>query len=128
MEDNKTRCSLCLSPKVLNSGGVGYIEYMNGRLPICYDCCAITDRRDMIIDGKATMYLNWNGDGTKSVSNWPCSLKIKCFSQSKSTTTWGHERTDVWFKGPDGHTWWGYHIGDSHQIIKVKRIKSGIWS
>ena len=117
------RCTLCMDTRTLNRQGAGYMEYMKGRLPVCYGCCAIVDRRDMILDGKATMYLNWNGDGTKTVSNWPCSLKIRCFSQSTSRNNRNCERTDVWFKGPDGYVWWGFHVGDSHQLINVRRTK-----
>jgi hypothetical protein len=32
-------------------------------------------------------------------------------------------RYDVWFRGPDGHVWWGVQYGDMTQICHCKRTK-----
>ena len=44
---------------------------------ICFDCCAILDKRDMLIDGhskKLPLYLSKRSEGQWVVSNWSGTL------------------------------------------------------
>lgn len=87
---------------------------------ICYQCCALIDHAYMLDHGKIDLYLTFR-DRKAIVTNWPGSLEFKAISWSKSTTNWGHQRIDVWFRF-DNAIWWGYNIGDN-EICRCKRTK-----
>ena len=108
----------------IGSGGTGYGTSSDAdtRGPsgkVCYACCGVRDRRYMERNGQIVLY--W--DGAK-VCNWPSTLVfIGCrYRTSYHNFAGKNGRTDVWFCGPDGHTWHGVNIGN-HQIVRCKRTK-----
>jgi hypothetical protein len=93
---------------------------------ICWACCGEEDKAYMIEHGKWGGYLTENktGEGRRyKISNWPGSLVFEVRGYVHSVNNWGAKRTDVWFYGPDGKIWWGYHVGNSHECINVRRTK-----
>ena len=140
------KCVDCKEVKpVQKEGGTGYACIGKNRdRKICYSCCAIRDRKDMVKRGRATLYLTCEpahkmlnngspynpstlnqgtGRATRgTVSNWPNTLSFPCHTRV------GHHniaryRYDVWFRGPDGFVWHGVTIGDNTQICHCKRTK-----
>jgi len=100
---------------------------------VCYVCCAIADRADMIEQGKAVLHLT-RQDGKPSpgavhipkgyqVTNWPGSLSFPAVVNT-GHHNWGLRRYDAWFAGPDGHIWHGVTIGDDTELCHVKRRKA----
>lgn len=127
-------CDECEIAKPLQkSGGTGYAGTSESKI-ICYECCAIRDRADMIATGKATLYLsmpssqlvcNWPrmvGRGT--VGNWPGTLKFNTGPIRVGRHTVAGRRYDVYFSGPDGHEWHGVQYGDNTQICHCRRLKA----
>lgn len=122
-------CSQCKEEKPRQTiGGTGYAIKGNGH-KICYQCCAIIDRQEMIEEGKIVLY-HMPADGSKpwnhgKITNWPGTLSFPVSGSSKSFHNFAGKdgRTDFWFKGPDGHIWHGYQIGHYNQIAHCKRTK-----
>lgn len=138
-------CSQCGEVKpVQSTGGTGYARNRADEL-VCYACCAVNDRADMIATGKATLYLtceprskerlHWRpftpstlsqgtGRSTRGkVSNWPGTLSFDCFTRTGNHNIAG-TRYDCWFIGPDGFEWHGVTFGDNTQICHCKRTKT----
>lgn len=123
------RCSRCgITKPCQDSGETGYAKTRRGAL-VCYGCCGDLDRRQMIRDGKACLYLNRPVFGDEkapqefTVSNWPGSLKLRAHAR-KSRHNWRNvDRWDCWFTGPDGRQWYGVNLGDS-QIVRCRRLKA----
>lgn len=94
---------------------------------ICFECCGIMDEKQMIEDGKITLYLThdlkmkdkW---GNATISNWPGTLKF-LGRVKRGHHNIAHNRYDVWFYGPDGKEWHGVQYGDNTQILDCKRNK-----
>lgn len=98
----------------------------------CFACCAEIDRAAMIADGKAHLYLTGNRAEGYKVSNWPGSLAFvpSRFQEKQTNQGFGWRtktRVDVWFAGPDGYEWHGYHASDWSSIISVRRTKKMVW-
>lgn len=138
MSETHFTCGDCgvLKP-VKPSGGTGYANTADGAR-ICYDCCAIRDRADMVATGKALLYLThdnrtkvamgWCGtsmpgnDSPWQVSNWPGTLKFNAYVK-RGHHNLARRRLDAWFIGPDGYRWHGVNIGDN-EVLRCKRTKS----
>lgn len=91
----------------------------------CFECCAEIDRKQMLEDGKATLYLTSSGAGLFSdgaVSNWPGTLKFNC-RVKKGRHNIARIRYDAWFVGPNGESWHGVQYGENTQIIHCRRLK-----
>jgi hypothetical protein len=99
----------------------------------CYECCAKNDQKQMIEDGRITLYLSGPpilADRPKNewkVSNWPGTLSFPIGPRKSSLHNWGLQRWDFWFKGPDEFIWHGYSIGANTQICHCKRTKQTKW-
>lgn len=109
---------------IRTKGGTGYAtchtdDTVRPSGKVCYACCGIRNREDMIRNGRITLY--WD---SRKVTNWPGTLVFtECEYRSSFHNMAGKDgRTDVWFAGPDGFTWHGVNIGD-HQILRCKRTK-----
>lgn len=91
----------------------------------CYGCCADRDRADMLATGRATLYLSKDKAGAWQVSNWPGSLvfPVARVKTSPRGGGFGCQRTDAWFRGPDGAMWHAINRGDS-QIARCRRLKA----
>lgn len=104
---------------------------------ICFDCCAIEDKKYMIENGNSKalpLYLfpaknppkklcPGETYGIWEVSNWPGTLCFKCGAPKKSRHNIAGSRYDVWFDGPDGFIWHGVNYGKNNQIVHCKRTK-----
>ena len=125
MAENTFTCYHCGQTKTHNDGlTMGYgvmskdnrIGYPEGA-KVCFDCCAILDKADMMATKRAALYLDW---AKKKVTNWPGTLAFPCAGK-KGRHNWGLNRYDVWFRVGDTF-WWGYTIGDFTQICHCKQI------
>ena len=129
-------CADCKQEKpVQQSGGTGYATD-NAGATICYDCCAIRDRREMQDRGRMVLYLSHTDNGTGSpgwrgeavpgspwhVSNWPGTLKFNAYVRVGNHNM-ADKRYDAWFDGPDGHVWHGVTYGDNTQICHCRKTK-----
>ena len=118
-------CTQCGETKTHDGGGTGY--GVNGRgEKVCYACCGINDRANMIETGKAVLYLTTKPEhstyGSATVSNWPDSLQFSGrYSVGKHNIA--RRRYDVSFVGPDGFWWRGTQYGDNTQICHCRRTK-----
>lgn len=134
-------CSQCHTVHPVESGSyiTGYGVDKAGN-KICFDCCAINDRADMLATGKATLYLLFTGDtGAEMkkprwggpqptwcggrVTNWPGTLAFPCHVKRGRHNITG-VRYDVWFTGPDGKPWHGVTYGDMTQLCHCKRVQT----
>jgi hypothetical protein len=100
----------------------------------CYACCAAQDRAAMIRDGVATLYLVTRdvpasyGSGVSRqhfVTNWPGSLRFRTIGAPVKAPRgggFGSQRTDAWFRGPDGKVWHAVNRGDM-DIARCRRLK-----
>ena len=104
-------------------GGTGYAVRDNGD-KICYECCAIDDRKYMIEHGRNTLYLVKNAAEQYEITNWPGTLRFRVGTMRKGYHNMAGCRYDVWFVGPDGKTWHGVQYGNNTQICYVKRTKA----
>lgn len=107
-----------------DTGGAGYAHAEDGK--ICYACCAIRDKRDMLANGKHVLYLV-KRDGANVVTNWcgTLSFDVKATRESRAVVFGRRytERVDAWFTGPDNKLWHGINQGDN-QLLRCKRVKS----
>jgi len=117
-------CEWCGNAFVSTGLGTGYVVVQSSHL--CYDCCAVDDKKFMVEHGEISLYLTCVKDSpyeTFEVSNWPGSLRFKVCSWSRGEHNWG-SRIDVWFRGPDGKIWWGWKCDNGiHECINVRRTK-----
>lgn len=116
-------CSQCGETKTYGGFGAGYATNKAGG-KVCFECCAIADRADMIATGKATLYLTistaTNGDA--KLTNWPGTLQfVGRYSVGKHNIA--RKRYDVAFRGPDSFMWSGTQYGDNTQICHCRRTK-----
>jgi hypothetical protein len=130
-------------PKDGQSGAAGYaVVREHGKMDqrICYGCAAESTKQQMIETGRATLYVTGDSPlrylaqrsrGRRSpvfpgddiqVSEWAGRLKFRPHEYSTGSHNIGGARLDVWFDGPDGHVWHGWHTGDS-QILRCRRTK-----
>lgn len=90
----------------------------------CYACCAAQDRADMLANGRATLYLSKDKSGAWHVSNWPGTLTFLARAKTAHRGGgFGCQRTDAWFRGPDGAMWHAINRGDN-QIARCRRLKA----
>lgn len=95
---------------------------------VCYACCGVRDRRDMIETGRATLYLTHDRISSPAypyadghVSNWPGTLKLRA-RVKRGAHNIARYRYDVWFSF-DGAQWHGVQYGDNTQICHCRRVK-----
>lgn len=145
LKDKSFTCVKCEQTKPIQTeGGTGYGVDPQGN-KICYDCCAILDREQMILQGRATLYLvkrffhdetkQWrsepsNKDDKNSVfsyfvTNWPGTLSFKCHYSKMGKHNIAGERIDVWFGDKSIGMWHGVHYGRSSDLIHCKRLNEG---
>lgn len=122
-------------PKVLDCGhpptndgplSTGYGTDRAGKT-FCYACCAENDKKAMIEDGRACMYLVSNKDHRSNVvynvTNWLGSLKFQVYHHRVGKHNIAGSRIDAWFKGPDGFVWHAKQYGTMSDICHCKRTK-----
>lgn len=85
----------------------------------CYECCAERDKQTMRKTGRYTLYLDTK---TRTVSNWPGSLKLAVYHLSEGRHNIARTRYDAYFMF-EGSRWHGVQYGDMTQIIHCKRTK-----
>ena len=103
---------------------------------VCFSCCGYEDKAEMILTGKAVLYLTKTDEDVPLssmglqplkkryyVTNWPGTYKTHCTYHKKGRHNMAGSRYDVWFTGPDGLPWWGVQYGENTQICHCKRIK-----
>jgi hypothetical protein len=98
---------------------------------LCYDCCAELERKSMMDTGKAVLYLVGckRDDITWKVTDWPGKLEFQVVwaNHSKAAAFGGYiDRTDFWFRGPDGFIWHGVSKGDM-DLARCRRTKRTTW-
>jgi hypothetical protein len=128
-----------ISQRVLDCGHVpsdhgpsttGYGTDKDGKM-FCYACCAENDKKAMIKDGRAMLYLVQDKSVDKSpdsrpsyrVTNWPGSLCFYVFHYRIGKHNIAGKRIDAWFKGPDGFVWHAKQYGNMSEIAHCKRTK-----
>lgn len=120
-------CHECGQEKpVQKEGGTGYATRRIDGMRVCYECCAVNDRADMIETGRATLYLETKAEtstyGRATVTNWPGTLAFDG-RYSVGRHNIAGRRYDVSFVGPDGFMWSGIQYGDNTQICYCRRTK-----
>jgi len=119
-------CSDCGKKRVhvnpTGCGGVGYVIVEDGK-KVCYECCGKRDRAEMTASGRIILYLTKGSDGW-TVTNWPGTLTFRVRERRVGKHNIAGIREDVWFIGPDGHTWWGVNYGYNSQICRCRRLKA----
>lgn len=121
--EHKFKCELCRLVKThVSDFSTGYGINNQGR-KICYDCCAVVDRKSMDKTGRITLYLV-KKDGKNIISNWPGTLEIPVSRLKTGRHNLARTRTDVWFLDHQNREWHGVHIGDWSQLCHCKRLKS----
>lgn len=104
-------------------GGTGY-GILPGGKKVCYECCAVRDKAEMIETGKAVLYLAGSMEAGYRVTNWPGTLSILVKFHKRGRHNIAEIRNDVWFVGPDKSWWWGVQYGYNTQICHCRRIKN----
>jgi len=118
------KCVDCKQEKPIQTdGGTGYALFGKSKRKVCYECCAIRDRKEMDKTGKAVLYLSMIPDTDYYVSNWPGTLKLPIHAMSKGRHNIAGVRYDVWFRF-SGCNWHGIQYGDNTQICHCKRLKN----
>lgn len=112
-------CSQCKKEISAPQDGVSSGYGLNSKNEkVCYACCGVNDAEFMRYHGKMTLYLA-NG----LVTNWPNSLTFTPTKTKTGRHNIAGSRTDVWFRGPDGASWYGVNYGDNTQILHCKKLK-----
>lgn len=97
------------------------------RKTFCYACCAENDKKAMVEDGRAALYLVSNKDHRSNVeyyvTNWPGSLKFQVYHHRVGKHNIAGSRIDAWFKGPDGFVWHAKQYGTMSDVCYCKRTK-----
>lgn len=127
---HKFHCDFCDRDKMHESYSTTGYGIMEGSKKACFDCCAILDKQQMdrivadkrarVKGGKKLLYLTTTGD-QPTVTNWPGTLRFKCYSVSKSRTL-NMQRVDVWFTDHRGRAWHGRSQGDT-QVVHCRPVK-----
>ena len=99
----------------------GYGTDSNGKT-FCYECCAKMDREQMEKENKIVLYLTENENGY-FVSNWPGSLKIRCYGHKKGGHNIASIRNDIWFFDHTGREWHGVQYGHDSQLCYCQKLK-----
>ena len=115
-------CSVCNEVKPLNfeGGATGYGCDQDTNNLVCFDCCAIKDKGDMINTCKAVLYLC---DKPNRVTNWPGTLSFSVGHVNKTRHNIARWRYDFHFVGPDNAIWRGTQYGDNTQLARCTRTK-----
>jgi hypothetical protein len=143
--ENSFTCVKCGQTKPIQTeGGTGYgVDSQKNK--ICYDCCAILDREQMIQQGRTTLYLvkryydeankQWRSEPVNAseknpafryfVTNWPGTLSFKCHCSRMGNHNIASERIDVWFRDKSIGAWHGVHYGRSSDLVYCKRLNEG---
>jgi len=125
-------CDQCKTTVVHNSTFTTGYGYNAKDEKICFDCCAVNDRHSMIEDGdskRLPLYLNKKPISKNGlfyqwkITNWPGTLVFTAYCSKNGRHNLAGKRIDVWFRGPDGHVWHGWQVGDSTTIVHCKRTR-----
>lgn len=116
-------CSVCGLTKMHESSfTTGYGRDPETDAIVCYDCCAVQDRKSMDETGRATLYLHKNDAGKWELTNWPGTLRYPA-RVSKGFHNIARTRYDAWFTDHLGKKWHGVNIGEYSEICHCKRLK-----
>lgn len=94
---------------------------------VCFTCCGMIDKAEMILTGRATLYLTYDRELTSgrqvrvhnaAVTNWPGTMKIRAAIRSGRHNIAGR-RYDVWFTFA-GRQWHGVNYGENSQVCHCK--------
>jgi hypothetical protein len=101
--------------------GIGYGIDKN-KHKICYACCGENDKKELLKAKPGDKFTFYYSGGM--VTNWPGSLKIKpYYTKENGHNWWNVKRIDLWFT-LDGNKFWCKHLGSSHELITITRIKN----
>lgn len=125
----------------------GYGTDSDGRRA-CFQCCADKERASMIETGRAVLYLTHKKSPEQlpgasmarglvvrwEVTDWPGLLRFPAYgvTESRHGGGFGAQRTDAYFRGPDGATWHAVNRGDNdiarcHRVAERKRAAWRTW-
>lgn len=123
-------CKFCSAEFKPVGCGIGYATILtpdNSEIKICYQCCAIEDKRAMRERGEHCLYLV---ECNKSdiiqerymLTNWPNTLKLPLIGMRIGRHNMARTRIDVWFVF-EGYIWHGVQWGECSQLCRVKQTK-----
>lgn len=124
-------CSVCgqhIEVDTLNSITTGY-GCNDKHEPVCFACCAETDRKYMQEHGRISLYLigTMSSKGVSHrVCNWPDSLSYPVLHHTTGRHNIAGTRYDVWFKDEVGAYWHGTRYGQNTDVVHCKRVKK-LW-
>jgi hypothetical protein len=111
------KCVDCNEVKIVNveglSTGFGYTKEGD---KVCFSCCGIRDKAQMLEKGKIALY--WHGG---AVSNWPGTLTFRPVKIRKGRHNMGGTVTSIYFR-VDGQPWSGKHVGQNTEMTHCRRI------
>ena len=119
---NKFTCDICKKEIEYTSDVTTGYGVNKDNQKVCYACCADQDKKDMLQNGKITLYLVTNQEtGCYNVTNWANSLSFKVNNCRVGRHNIAGKRYDVWFTF-NNQNWHGVTYGDNTQICHCKRI------
>lgn len=123
---------------------VGDLELTEEQVKAHNKILADAELKAIVERGKGTFYFSydlkvdppyspinprWQGRSTRRYSNYRVSnfdgtFKVSCFANRVFTPGFNcSERWHVHFIGPDGKKWYGIHQGETHQLLRARRLK-----
>jgi hypothetical protein len=113
------KCSVCGSEIVSDGLGVGYGRNKAGEA-LCYPCCGVAERKNMLETGKGVLYLvsaqQPSSPSGLVVQNWPGSFSLPVHRTSVGRHNIAGVRRDVWFS-LGGQNWHGVVYGAYSQVV-----------
>jgi len=93
---------------------------------VCYDCCAVIEKKWMDTHDKIVLYLTggnpvgmpWN------VTNWPGTLSFLVEVKFTAKHNMAGTQELVWFFDHAGREWMGRCIGKNTQLCHCRKLKS----
>jgi hypothetical protein len=145
LRPTKYICHRCMQIKHIPSD-VTSPYAIDGEYLLCHECADAITKEQMIKTGRIKLY--WRYATQKEIKDYFDELtaqgkspiltnfiKITSFTGTmfrsfhfyETEHNWGGKKTHVWFLGPDGFIWYGYHIGHLNTVLHCKRTKKTKW-
>jgi hypothetical protein len=144
LRPTKFICNRCSQMKHIPLGAISSYAIDNDReYLLCFECADAKIKEQMIRTGKITLY--WNYATQKEIKDYYDELvrqgkypvltnfikitsftgiMFRAFRFYETQHNWHHaKKTHVWFLGPDGFIWYGFHIGNNNTILHCRRTK-----
>jgi hypothetical protein len=134
LNESSFTCVDCGRIKETKIQGVttGYAINSNGQ-KVCYDCCAVQDRKWMDDNDRISLYLSFKEDPNLpkgftlykqwSATNWPGTLSFNVSYRKTGKHNFAGIREDVWFRDHAGRQWHGVCYGHNTQILHCRKLK-----